>query len=48
VLASSESLEHALRSLSRGLDRGLVVDDGHVTGVISLADLARAVRSRSV
>ena len=46
VLASDESLEHALRSLSGGLDRGLVIDDGHVAGVVSLADLARAVQFR--
>jgi len=45
VLGSEESLEHAFRSLSGGIDRGLVVDNGHVAGVISLADLARAVQS---
>ena len=45
VLGSEESLEHACRSLSGGIDRGLVVDNGHVAGVISLADLARAVQS---
>lgn len=47
VLSGAESLEHALRSLSGGLDRGLVMDDGDVAGVISLADLARAVQSRN-
>jgi CBS domain-containing protein len=47
VLSGEESLEEALAALSRGMDRGLVVDDGHVTGVLSLADLARAVQSRS-
>ena len=46
VLAGDESLEHAVRTLSGGIDRGLVVDDGGVAGVISLADLARAVQSR--
>ena len=46
VLAGDESLEHALRSLSGGLDRGVVVADGDAVGVISLADLARAVQSR--
>jgi Zn-dependent protease len=45
VLAGDDSLEHALRALSGGLDRGLVVDDGDVAGLISLADLARAVES---
>lgn len=47
VFAGDESLEHALRSLSGGIDRGLVVDDGDVAGTISLADLARAVQSSS-
>ncbi|MEP7334441.1 MAG: site-2 protease family protein [Actinomycetota bacterium] len=47
VLSGDEPLEHALRALSGSLDRGLVVDDGQVSGVISLADLARAVQSRS-
>lgn len=46
VLTSDETLEHALRLLSGGIDRGLVIDEGHVSGVISLADLARAVQSR--
>jgi Zn-dependent protease len=45
VLASDESLEQAARSLSGGLGRGLVVDDGHLAGLISLDDLARAVES---
>ena len=47
VLAGDDSLEQALAALSRGMDRGLVVDDGQVSGVISLADLAREVQSRS-
>jgi Zn-dependent protease len=47
VLAGDQSLEQALGALSRGIDRGLVVDDGQVSGVISLAELARAVPSRS-
>jgi Zn-dependent protease len=47
VLAGGDSLEQALAALSRGMDRGLVVDDGQVSGVISLAELARAVQSRS-
>ncbi len=46
VLAGDESLEHALSSLSGGLDRGVVVADGDAVGVISLADLARAAQSR--
>jgi CBS domain-containing protein len=46
TFAGDESLEHALRSLSGGRDRGLVVDGGDVAGVISLDDLARAVQSR--
>ena len=45
VLSGDESLEDALRALSRGLDRGLVVDDGEVAGVISLTEIARAVQS---
>ena len=47
VLKGDDSLEQALAALSRGIDRGLVVDDGQVSGVLSLADLARAVQSRS-
>ena len=35
------------RRASRRIDRGLVVDDGEVAGVISLADFARAVQSQS-
>jgi len=46
VLSGDESLEHAIRTLSGGIDRGLVVADGAVAGVISLADLARAVQLR--
>ena len=46
VVGGDESLEHALRTLSGGIDRGLVVDDRGVAGVISLADLARAIQSR--
>ncbi len=47
VLTGDDSLEQALGALSRGMDRGLVVDDGKVSGLISLDDLARAVQSRS-
>jgi len=46
VLAGDESLEEALRALSGGLGRGLVVDGGLLTGLISLGDLARAVQSK--
>ena len=46
VLSGDESLEHAIRTLSGGIDRGLVVADDEVAGVISLADLARAVQAR--
>jgi len=40
-------ISQALSALSRGMDRALVVEDGQVSGVISLTDLARAAQSRS-
>jgi Zn-dependent protease len=51
LLNEDEPAVDALAELSAGnLNRGLVVDDGHLAGLLSISDLARAleVRERSV
>jgi Zn-dependent protease len=43
VFKGDESLEHALRALSGGLDRGLVVEGDQLAGQLSMSDIARAL-----
>jgi Zn-dependent protease/CBS domain-containing protein len=43
LLTADERAVDALAELSQGTNRGLVVDDGHLDGVLSIADLARTL-----
>jgi Zn-dependent protease len=45
VLAGDESLEHALRRLSDGTGRGLVLEGDRVAGILSVSDIADALRA---
>jgi len=43
LLTEDERAVDALAELSAGANRGLVVDDGHLSGLLSITDLARAL-----
>jgi Zn-dependent protease/CBS domain-containing protein len=43
LLTEDELAVDALAELSSGANRGLVVDDGHLAGLLSITDLARAL-----
>jgi Zn-dependent protease/CBS domain-containing protein len=45
VFASDESLEQALQRLSDGVGRGLVLEGDQVAGVLSVSDIAGALRT---
>ena len=45
VLAGDESLEHALSRLSGGTGRGLVLEGDRVAGLLSVSDIADALRA---
>ena len=45
VLAGDESLEHALRRLNDGTGRGLVLEGDRVAGLLSVSDIAEALRA---
>jgi CBS domain-containing protein len=42
-LTEDERAVDALAELSGGANRGLVVDNGHLSGLLSITDLARAL-----
>ena len=46
TLAGDQPVDQALGALAGGLDRALVVDDGTVSGVLSLDDVARRLQAR--
>lgn len=46
ILAGDQPVDQALGALGGGLDRALVVDDGTVSGVLSLDDVARRLQVR--
>ena len=46
VLTEDERAVDALAELSAGANRGLVVDNGHLDGFLSINDLARALEVR--
>jgi Zn-dependent protease len=46
LLAGNESLEEALRALSGGIGRGLVLEGDRVAGLLSVSDIAGALRTQ--
>jgi len=46
VLTEDERAVDALAELSSGPNRGLVIDDGHLDGLLSIDDLARSLEAR--